>query len=243
MAGCSDDDGEAGRSSTTSSTTSSTAAAPSGSSTSTPASTDDDAARQAFVEGDLRFLTPPDRPTTRAVSGRDCAELVDAGWQVADCGRVTSPLGDAVWLHERNGNRERALVYVREGNGWRLAQRASDDTGREFDLTAEAVDLVGDGAQKIVFRFEVPQRDPTLGESAPVVADVVESSGAVVVHVVASYPRGKPTVRATAGRGLEVWDCVRDCVSTAPYRYRRISFAESRWKVVEERTADRPPSG
>lgn len=234
LAACSDDaDGPAAGPTTTSPTT----AAPPESSTTT---TVDPVRAQRFVDGKLTFLTPPDQPTTRATNARDCGLFVDDGWENVRCGRVTTKVGDAVWLHERNGRAERALVYVNEGPHWRLAQRASDDNGAEFDVSAQAVDVMGDGAEKIVFVFTKADPDTTDGVSPPKVVDVVEPSGGVVVHVVVDYPGGLPAARVTPGRGVEVWDCTVECTPTGPYRYRRIAFAEGRWAVVEER-ANRPP--
>lgn len=210
----------------------STTSAPPAPPSSTTTTTVNPAREQAFVDGDLRFLTPPDQPTLRAGDGARCETFVDEAWEQVACGRV----GDAVWVHERDKRAERALVYVAEGAQWRLALRASDDTGDEFDVAVQVVDLMGDGALKVLFVFAVPDRDDGDGVSPPVVADVVEPSAAVVVHVVADYPKGKPTVRPAPGRGLEVWDCETDCVSTAPYRYRRIAYSGGKWTVVEERT-------
>jgi hypothetical protein len=238
LAACSGGDDNA-TPTTTSAAPSSSAAPPSSTSTT---SAEDAARRQAFVDGEQRFLTPPEQPSTRAGDAADCALLGDSGWEVVGCGRVTGQAGDAVWLHERRQAAERALLYVRDPSGWRLAQRASDETGTEFDASVQAVDLMGDGAQKVVFTFRILDKDDSDGVTPSVVADVVEPTGVVVVHVVATYSRGRPTVRPTPGRGLEVWDCEVDCVSTAPYRYRRIAFAEGRWSVVEQRTDQKPPA-
>lgn len=237
LAACSGSDDNA---STT--TTATPPSSPAPSSTTSTTSVADAAQQQAFVDGERRFLTPPKEPTTKPGDGSDCMQLGDRGAEVLGCGRVTSKAGDAIWLHQENGEIEQALLYVRDDSQWRLALRASDDTGTEFDATVQAVDLMGDGAQKVVFTFRIPDNDQGDATSPPVVADVVEPSGGIVVHVVAGYPKGSPAVRATAGRGLEVWDCEVDCVPTAPYRYRRIAYAGGKWAVVEQRTDQTPPA-
>ena len=237
MAACTGGDDDKPATPTSSTTT--VPPAPSTTSTTNPA----DAAReQAFVDGDRRFLTPPAQPTTRAVDGRDCKQLGDEGWEVVGCDRVTTQAGDAIWLQLKRAAAERALLYVNDGPHWRLALRASDDTGTEFDVSVGTYDLMADKAPKIVYRFKVHDADETDGVEPPVVADVVEPSGGIVVHVVADYPKGQPDVKFGTGGGVHVWDCEVDCVSTAPYRFRRIAYAAGTWRVVEERKDQGPPN-
>lgn len=184
-----------------------------------------------------RLLTPPAEQTVKRLApNQGCSALIDPGWR-GDCDRVETALGDAIWVSERMGRQKRVLVYThRTAEAWELVLRASDESGQEFDPEVQTVDLVGDGNPKIVVILREIDTDIRDGLPAPPIhVDVVEPDGRMVVHVTTSAGRiGPAEASATPGKGLEVWDCPYDCVPTAPYRYRRISYADDRWQVVEE---------
>lgn len=193
----------------------------------------------ALVEGDPRWLTAPRQPTTKRFDG-DCSSLADQGWQ-ATCERVTSELGDAVWIREHQGLRERVLLYVhREADVWNLALRAADDSGDEFDSEVFTADLAGDGNAKVVVTLSNGVDRDTDGVYAPVEVGVIESSGEIVVHMVLRGGRsGPPGVTIRPGEGIEVSDCPVDCVPTGPMRVRLISYTTDGWRVVDERQESR----
>ncbi|CAN5126585.1 hypothetical protein BH24ACT1_BH24ACT1_11470 [soil metagenome] len=189
----------------------------------------------ALLEGDPRWLRAPKQPTTKRFDG-ECVSLADQGWQ-ATCGRVASELGDAIWIREHQGLRERVLLYVhREADVWNLALRAADDSGDEFDSEVFTADLAGDGNSKVVVTLNNGVDRDTDGVYAPVEVGVVEPSGEIVVHMVLRGGRsGPPGVTIRPGEGLEVSDCPVDCVPTGPMRVRLISYTTDGWRVADER--------
>jgi hypothetical protein len=189
----------------------------------------------ALVEGDPRWLAAPKQPTTKRSAG-DCASLADQGWQ-ATCGRVTSELGDAVWIREHRGHQERVLLYVhREADAWDLALRATDDSGDEFDSTVSTAGLAGDGNLQVVITLTKGVERDADGVLPPVEVGVVEPSGEIVVHMLLRGGRsGSPRVTLRPGEGLEVSDCPVDCVPTAPLRVRLISFTPDGWSAMDVR--------
>jgi hypothetical protein len=113
--------------------------------TSPPYSSDGLAPR--IVEGDPRWLTGPKEPTTKRLNG-DCSSLAAHGWE-AECERVTTELGDAVWIREQQGQQESVSLYVhRGGDAWGLAWRATDESGREFDSKVERLTWRGMGTPR-----------------------------------------------------------------------------------------------
>ncbi len=218
-------------------TESSTTSGPATATTAPPVSATAGLAPGAFVEtrDQARWLTVPAEPTVKQFTG-DCASVADAGWE-ASCERVRTALGDAVWVHERNGVQERVLVYVnRGGGGWELALRAADDDGTEFDATVQITDLTGEGNPKILVKLREVDADTTDGIDPPLQADVIEPSGQIVVHLFLDAGRsGKADAAAIAGQGLEVRDCEVDCVPTGPIRVRLIGYRDGAWRIVAER--------
>jgi hypothetical protein len=176
----------------------------------------------------------PKQPTSKRLDGH-CSSLADPGWQ-ATCERVTSELGDAIWISEHRGLQERVLLYVhREGDTWDLALRAAADSGDEFDSMVFTADLAGDGNFKVVVTLNGVDQDTTDGVPTPVEVGVVEPSGEIVVHMMLRGGRnGSPKVTIRPGEGLEVRDCPVDCVPTAPMRVRLISSTTDGWRVVDE---------
>jgi hypothetical protein len=164
-----------------------------------------------------------------------CASLADPGWET-QCGRVQSDLGDATWVRERQGVQERVLIWVNRGTpGWDLALRAADENGEKFDATVSAADLAGDGNHKILVELHSADDDISDGFGPATQVDVVEPSGAVVVHLVLSVGRsGRPDATALPERGLEVLDCPMNCVPTGPLRVRVIDYRDGAWRVVQE---------
>lgn len=79
----------------------------------------------AVVESDPRWLMVPEEPTTEHLES-DCRSLADQAWD-ATCERLAIELGDAVWIREHRGQRERVSVYVhRQADAWELAWRAAE---------------------------------------------------------------------------------------------------------------------
>lgn len=190
----------------------------------------------ALVEGDTRWLAAPNEPTTKRLGG-DCSSLADSGWG-ATCERVTTELGDAVWLREERGDQERVSLYVRRtADAWDLALQATDDSGREFDSKVFGADLAGDANRKVVVTLKRADMDATDQVPAPVEVAVVEPTGEIVVHLVLQGGRGSgsPGVTVRPGEGLEVRDCSVDCVPTAPMRVRVIAYTPDGWRVVDQR--------
>jgi hypothetical protein len=190
----------------------------------------------ALVEGDNRWLAAPNEPTTKSLGG-DCSSLADSRWE-ATCERVTTELGDAVWLREERGDQERVSLYVRRmADAWDLALQATDDSGREFDSKVFAADLAGDANPKVVVTLKRADMDATDQVPAPVEVAVVEPTGEIVVHLVLQGGRGSgsPGVTVRPGEGLEVRDCSVDCVPTAPMRVRLIAYTADGWRVVDQR--------
>ena len=190
----------------------------------------------ALVEGDTRWLAAPKEPTTKRLGG-DCRSLADQGWE-ATCERVTTELGDAVWIREESGEQERVSLYVRrKADAWDLALQATDESGREFDSKVVTADLAGDGNPKVVVTLKRADPDATDQVPAPVEVAVVEPTGEIVVHLVLQGGRGSgsPGVTVRPGEGLEVRDCGVDCVPTAPMSVRLISYTPDGWRVVNQR--------
>ncbi len=190
----------------------------------------------ALVEGDTRWLAAPKDPTTKRLSG-DCSSLADQGWE-ATCERVTTELGDAVWIREERGEQERVSLYVRrKADAWDLALQATDESGREFDSKVVTADLAGDGNAKVVVTLKRADPEATDQVPAPVEVAVVEPTGEIVVHLVLQGGRGSgsPGVTVRPGEGLEVRDCSVDCVPTAPMRVRLIAYTADGWRVVDQR--------
>ena len=224
----------------TGTTTSTRAAAESevGSSASAPPFNPSDGPASGVIQGDPRWLTAPDEPTTKRIDG-DCSSLADQGWE-AECGRVTTERGDAVWIRERQGVQERVSLYVDRGAGvWDLAWRATDESGREFDSKVLTAALAGDGNPKIIVTLSV-DLDAADHVPPPVEVAVLEPGGRIVVHLMLHGGRsGPPGVTVRPGEGLEVRDCPVDCVPTAPMRLRLISYTADGWRIVDERPAER----
>jgi hypothetical protein len=203
-------------------------------------------AGDAFVDGTERLLQVPVQEITKTVTSNEpCLELRDPTWAVTECDQLKTAIGDAIWLldhPDRAVDNERVRLYVkRDDSRWDLALEASDSDGQQFEAEVATSDLAGDRNPKVVFVLREVDKDPTDGASSPLFVDVVEPSGAIVVHVVARAGRsGKPEARAVPGRGIEVWDCPVDCVPTAPLRYRRIAYQEGRWQVVEQGSGQPP---
>jgi hypothetical protein len=191
------------------------------------------------VEGDPRWLTGPKEPTTKRLDG-DCSSLAAHGWE-AECERVTTELGDAVWIREQQGQQERVSLYVhREGNAWDLAWRATDESGREFDSKVLTADLAGDGNPKVIVTLNGVDLDAADQVPPPVEVAIMEPSGEIVVHLMLHGGRsGPPGVIVRPGEGLEVRDCPVDCVPTAPMRLRLISYTTDGWRIVDERAEPR----
>ena len=194
----------------------------------------------ALVEGGPRWLMVPEKPTTKRFDG-DCSSLADQGWE-ATCERLTTELGDAVWIREHRGQRERVSLYVhREADAWELAWRATDDSGDEFDGEVVTTDLAGDENSKVVVMLKGVDLDAADEVPAPVEVAVLEPSGEIVVHMVLRGGRsGPPEVAVRPGEGVEVTDCPFDCVPTAPRRQRMISYTADGWHIVDEGPEERP---
>ena len=193
----------------------------------------------ALVEGDPRWLMVPEEPRTEHLDG-DCSSLADQGWE-ATCERLTTELGDAVWIREHRGQRERLSLYVyRKADDWELAWRATDDSGDEFDSEVVTADLVGDRNPKVVVMLHGVDLDAADQVPAPVEVAVVEPSGEIVVHMVLRGGRsGPPEATVRPGEGLEVKDCPFDCVPTSARRQRTVSYTRQGWRVVDERPEER----
>lgn len=194
----------------------------------------------ALVEGDPRWLMAPEEPTAKRLDG-DCRSLADQGWK-ATCERLTTELGDAVWIRERRGQQERVSLYVHgEADAWELAWRATDDSGDEFDGEIVAADLAGDGNPEVVVMLTGVDLDAADQVPAPVEVAVVESTGEIVVHMVLRGGRsGAPSVTVRPGEGLEVKDCPFDCVPTSERRQRTVSYTPEGWRIIDTRPEERP---
>lgn len=190
----------------------------------------------ALVEGDPRWLSASSEPKTKRLDG-DCNSLADQGWE-ATCERVTTELGDSVWIRESRGQVERVSVYVRRNtDAWDLALQATEESGREFDSAIFTADLAGDGSSNLVVTLDRADMDATDQVPSPVEVAVVEPTGEIVVHLVLQGGRGSasPGVTVRPVEGLEVRDCSVDCVPTAPMRVRLISYTNDGWRVVDQR--------
>jgi hypothetical protein len=234
FASCDGGGDEAGPVTTTTSTTT----------TGQPTTSTQPEARSSFAEGAFvedrhpGVLTPPAEQTVKRLSpNQGCPALIDSGWR-GNCDRLETALGDGIWVSERKGRQKRVLVYThRTAEAWELVLRASDESGQEFEPQVDTVDLIGDGNPKIIVILREIDTDIRDGlPPPPIHVDVVEPDGRIVVHLSTSAGRtGSAEARSTPGKGIEVWDCPYDCGPTNPYfRYRRISYTNGRWQVVEE---------
>ena len=162
----------------------------------------------AVVTGAGALLTLPSQPVTRPARRAPDADLVDEGWQ-GRTATAAGPSGSVAGVVEqrsvvRGHVVERDQVYRLQGGQWALAlqltQALAVDAG-EAGARLRAVDLLGDGRPFLVFVF--PESGSAAGPNDRAV-DVVDSTGAVVVHRELYFG----AVARASGGGLETWSLV-----------------------------------
>ena len=135
----------------------------------------------------------------RTMSALGCKSLGDDGWTVADCGRAATRGSHLVWLVETKGSKGRRVLVFRPSAGattYEVVLEARDDLGQKWSAAAaRVVDLSGDSFEEVVVGFRSVANGPLL-------LDVVEGTGSVVVHRDLAGPGPSARVsRASSTRG------------------------------------------
>jgi Tfp pilus assembly protein PilW len=196
------------------------------------------AAPQPVVTAAGAVLKAPATPTTRTISGDDCASLAASSSDEVSCGFAQAKGGVrlAYVIEGTTAGKHARRAYVFTPSGapgvWKSVLEAVDADGSKWTaVKAVVVDISGDKADEIAFGF----RGTGSGSLA---LDVVEGPGTVTAH----RDLAKGAARVSTGQ-LDTWSA--SAASTGQYDHDVIRWVDGAWRMLlrnQSAAADVPPS-